>query len=1015
MKKIIHLSDIHYRSDWMENQGVVLDALFRDIEGQIKTDNKKNVYVVFSGDVVLRGERCEQYDEFIGVFGERLDALGIGIGNRICVPGNHDVSRKDVVENKVEHNGVLTQLDNEKLFNDYASKSGNLFQAKFKNYGVFEKRFAKFGVVNDLFCGAGHVLDGELAVYCLNTSIASRADSALDKNNLMINTRKINEWLSENDSVCRVLVMHHPVEWLNDWSKKELNRLINHGFDLCLSGHGHEQSVYHSRSTGDRGDVVACSAPALFTSKENELGYAVINIKDNGCVESVAYRQWSNRSNFVKGVSFTENDDGVFYIGKDGGSGNRCVIRKDSSGTVANNIFAKRLEGALQSFSSQPTVWVEPLVMPHSEDKNNDAEGEPVDLDSFVDEPKSLLIQSPPQFGQTCLALYLAECAWKKNKFWLYLDAKTLKLHTIDREVDRELEIFGLDESRINCVIVDSWVAHDSGAEKVVKKIIKKFKNIPVVLMQSVDDLRIMSENLQLDVDKVFDRAYLWSLSRDKVRKIVSDYNDRRHVGDEEVVLKKVVSDMSVLNMHRTPLNCLTLLKVSEVKFDDSPVNRTEIIKRVLFLLFNVDDIPTYKSRPDLKDCEYVLGKFCEKLIRVRRAKFSRKEFIDDLNRFCSERVLALDVAVVFDVLYLNNIVVACGNEFAFKFSYWVYYFAAQRMHQDKAFAKYILEDMNYSSFPEVIEFYTGIDRSRDDALKTLVNDIRVTRETVEKRCGLPVEMNPYRFGRWKPTEETIVEMENEIKDGVQKSKLPSSVKDTYADRGYNRVLPYNQELADFLTDYSLATLMQIVKAGSRALRNSDYVDPELKRELLAEISASWEQISKVILVISPILAEKKIAMYDGAGFALSGSFGDTREERFNRIITNIPYNIVDWYKDDVFSSKMSPLLMEHFGNISDEQAKHRFSLLLILTRPAGWRRKIEQYIEEISKNSFYLFDAFRLLRSEYRYSFSSTSELKDIEYVMKMALAKHETGSKKPGKKMIDRMSDKVLPERRE
>jgi hypothetical protein len=71
-----------------------------------------------------------------------------------------------------------------------------------------------------------------------------------------------------------------------------------------------------------------------------------------------------------------------------------------------------------------------------------------------------------------------------------------------------------------------------------------------------------------------------------------------------------------VLNLHRTPLNCLTLLKVSEIDFDESPVNRSEMIKRVLFLLFNIDDVPTYKTRPDLKDCEYVLGYFCEHLIR---------------------------------------------------------------------------------------------------------------------------------------------------------------------------------------------------------------------------------------------------------------------------------------------------------------------------------------------------------------------------------------------------------------
>ena len=55
MKKIIHLSDLHFRRGWEETQGVVLNAFFTDLNKQVGKLNPTDLYVVFSGDVVLEG------------------------------------------------------------------------------------------------------------------------------------------------------------------------------------------------------------------------------------------------------------------------------------------------------------------------------------------------------------------------------------------------------------------------------------------------------------------------------------------------------------------------------------------------------------------------------------------------------------------------------------------------------------------------------------------------------------------------------------------------------------------------------------------------------------------------------------------------------------------------------------------------------------------------------------------------------------------------------------------------
>ncbi|TGE15916.1 hypothetical protein [Hymenobacter elongatus] len=190
--------------------------------------------------------------------------------------------------------------------------------------------------------------------------------------------------------------------------------------------------------------------------------------------------------------------------------------------------------------------------------------------------------------------------------------------------------------------------------------------------------------------------------------------------------------------------------------------------------------------------------------------------------------------------------------------------------------------------------------------------------------------MNPLRLAQWKPTEEHVLKMHNDISDDVLNSRLPESLKDQYADKSYNQVKPYDQSIQSIFEEYALHNLMQKISASSRALRNSDYVDPEIKKKLLKEIIRGWEQLSKVLLALAPILASKGQAAFEGCGFELSGDFGNTFEERMNSIIQVNPTNVVGYFKDDLFSNKMGPLLYAHFSLETDAIKKHQLALLFV-------------------------------------------------------------------------------------
>ena len=676
-----------------------------------------------------------------------------------------------------------------------------------------------------------------------------------------------------------------------------------------------------------------------------------------------------------------------------------------------SKIFQDRLNKALSTFSDQPIIWLEPILSNSNEISTNPDENyaKRINIEELISTSQSVIIKSPPQFGLTCLSHYMVKKAWEKDALWIYIDSETTKPHKIEKHVAQEAANLGFNVSDIKCIILDSWNTYEQDSFKKLKSLCDAYKDIPICVMHTIDDTNFFTKGTEEKINREFEVLHLLALPQGQIRKAVSEYNKEKDLGEEDVVLSKVVSDLEVLNIHRTPMNCFTLLKASEKNFDESPANRTNLLEKVLFVLFNDKNIPTYTTKPDLKDCEYVLGCFCENMIRNDSYNFTKDFFINELKRICSEKLLDIEVEILFDIFTYNSVIVFKECNYAFRASYWIFYFAAKRMHSDKIFAEYIFSSKKYISFPEIIEFYTGIDRNRGDALEILSRDIEEIRNTVHSKVRLPEGMNPYNLIQWHPTEEQICRAQEQISENVQLSGLPEAIKDQHADKSYNQIRPYNQSIQTFFEEYSLHNLMQNIRASSRALRNSDYVDPHVKREILIKILNGWEEISKVLFALTPILASKGEASFQGETFILADNFGETFEERMNMIIQVNPTNVVGFFKNDISSNKIGPLLYDQFSKENNKLIKHQLALLIVFTRPRGWKKHIENYIVSLSKNSFYLYDISNNLNARRQFDFLNDEELRNIEYLLKLGFAKHEYGGGKP----LHQISKISLPKR--
>lgn len=971
---IVHVADIHYRPNEPEGVSTVLQAFVRDLQNQRNIVAADRYYIAITGDLVFSGSDSQAYSALYEEFDEALSKVGFAKDVRVVVPGNHDMDQLTV---KHDSDGfqkeLTTRKNNERDLNDFISTHSHK-DTRFSNYHNFESRFAKFGTACSVL-GQGWKLADDLGVFCLNTALCSSAgsNSYPDEGELAIGTRCLTEWCNSTTTSTNILLMHHPTDHLNTWSSKELQRLIEQHFSLCLCGHRHTQNIYHDRISQK---TLIVSAPQLFTSKDDTLGYGIVLLED-GRVDEISYRQYVDGA-FLAGSHFSRNDTGVVSI--------PSAVRTDTKR------LERALTTALSSYKGQPEIFIKPAV---TKDRESD-DGENL-LSELIVNPTSSLVLAQPQFGQTCLCHYMRLKAYKRGSLWAYIDANHTKTRKVLDVIQEQLDFFGVTTTHPDCILLDSWNGSIIDHANMLKCLDSEFPETPILVMVNYTE-PTFSENFSLSkLQHKFEMVHLQPLSQTRVRELIAKYGEAKKLPSNDAVVTKVVRDLAALNVHRTPLNCLTLLRVFEKDQNEEIINRTKLIKTVLFILFTDTESFTYaSSKPDVDDCEFILGKFCKSLIERATRTFTRQDLLESLRAYCQEKLISVDVEVVIDILESNKILLRFRDTLEFKHSYWIFYFAATYMLHDSEFAEQILSNRNYVNYPEIIEFYTGCDGRRADAVETLVADIEALVASVDGKIGILEEFNPYEQAVWNPTDKAIEAMQIEVLKKVEESNLPTEIKDRYADQTYDFGAAYDQSINQILHEYSVLSLMQTIKATSRALRNSKYIDPELKRRMLSCIIKGWASMSRVFVLLAQTLAQKGHANYDGFGLILSKGFDGSHQEKLKGILLAGPFNVVHYLKDDLSSGKIGPLVYSLLTSDIDNIQKHFLAHFLVRERPEGWYKPVYEYMNLLHRNSFYLWDLSNALNSELALGFTTRNEQDHLKDLTEIVVAKHVGGSRK-------------------
>lgn len=246
---ILHLSDLHIVTHSGDNYSTVLNRMLDHIEGV--TLNVEKIIIVFTGDLVEKGEFEKAKGTIYKFFTDLKEKLGDKIIDIVCAPGNHDKKRGRLIL------GTDVKEGDEAFWQKFRTEEWPYFENQFSEYKETISHIQKeiFGVQPQTDSTYGvrfvEIEDGcTICFLCFNS--AWTCIGGTDEGNLRIGKFQLDELMNEyqknKKNVDLVIgLMHHPTDWLTKTEQKYLNQYMTDEYrlntNIMLQGHIHEKET----------------------------------------------------------------------------------------------------------------------------------------------------------------------------------------------------------------------------------------------------------------------------------------------------------------------------------------------------------------------------------------------------------------------------------------------------------------------------------------------------------------------------------------------------------------------------------------------------------------------------------------------------------------------------------------------------------------------------------------------------------------------------------------------------
>lgn len=1017
----LHISDLHLKAESYD-QHVVLRALIENVKDSNSRDIKPDLIFV-SGDIANTGQAAE-YQNAKRFFDELLQAANLPKDRLVIVPGNHDVDRTKSI-------GLARTLSTREEADAYFSPTSskhhiNIAQEAFKDW--YNNYFTdKFCV--DSSCGQWKVIElGELKVGVLpiNTALFSFGDD--DQGKLFIGRRALDEALNQAnaDFDLKIAIMHHPLDWLSETERQNIQKTLREKFDCILAGHLH---VSETETRHDNEDsAIFLSAGASYQTRDYPCTAMYVSVIGNQLkIHPIRYED-SPKEKWTL-------DTSVFHSAKDyfgrfnlpclsGGikaSNPVQALAKETSETINISSHAetqrslalkKEFENDLFMSPHGKVLYAEPRIMNIPQELNGleEIDKEASTIEEIIESKKSYIIEARSEYGGTTLCKRLAfEASQLHNKAVYLADAR--KLPNYRKKLAIEFKDFSQPKESNRILILDGY---DSRRDE---KLLKEIRSLELfdryILLVSNGELR-QSNIIYFGDDSIeFIYRYLWTLNRSDVRqfaKTMSESGDSDYISS---IVNKVYSDLLDLCIPLTPSNVVMYMRVLFKEEDFRPLNRVDIVERYLGEMLRkpsdlYHDAFTSKNKMD------VISAFIFDLYNKELSVFNFSDWQSFCQSHMRKTLTNFDSDRLLNDLIQSRIMVHYDGKISLKYAFFYSYFLGRHIARHPKLLADFTASTNMCLIEGVIEVIAGLSTDNTNIVENLIKRLETALDTFHQKY-VDESFDPYKSAHW-PDNTQDETFWKSITDEIEKGPCQTNEIDLIKTSLHSELKTGNQKTHFWKLQELEIQIFKTAYFLLEALKNSDDIEGELKKRSVLNFYKTHLIGLQIGAILAPLLAQYRNVIWPGlvSYRDFNQEFEPDDEKQFKQavhaVLGSLGIAVAMKAGHEIGTRKLG----EVFKSLSADNELVGFMGLvnfncIVISKPSGWFEVLQTIIQKTDKTSFYLNNMLRVLLANYKEEINLGGEREKLKQLIAAIQVKRANSKKVATAKATERMKAKL------
>lgn len=941
---ILHISDFHFSKRKAREQGIVVDALIKDLK-TLCIGHRKPDLIVFTGDLV-QAAGVDGHDDAYDFLIDRV-SKGTGCSDEriFIVPGNHDLAWSALDSFASEHRewrAVLGTDEEMSKFNELYE--GGAFDAavnrKFASFFELERYIGgderkRTRKMRTSFAWVDRIEALNIDLVTFNTAVLSTGGHKAfeeDERNLAVPEYAMIEAAKAlTPGSLRIFATHHPFGMLSEQAARYLEGEFARHATIHLFGHMHDPQPRNTASL--KGEVLSDQAGAVFTARKDYYnGYSLITIdRSNGLSETLIRSYFKDRDVFDDGIDVVEG--GRWYPSQEA----RQHFRKIAA-PVDEAMFREHLVGpALDRLKAEEAVaggegdlhdrFVAPplrrtFIQEVSGDEGKIEVETPVPFGDVVAEDTNLILYARAEYGRTTLL--------RELRYRLLADGTGVRFPRLPVLIEfanvgvnadamlrsvrgrSELTPDGHDvESLLKlghaCVMVDDVHFADVKRMRVLREFVARFPKARYVLSSPQSSATQFGAHVDPEMPVRFEFVEVREFRRNDMRQLLTRYEQ---CTDVEGWLDRLQNEFREINLPFTAANGSILIEILAEKHNFTPINRAVLMEQ--FVDSSLRKAAVEQSRRETFDYTNktdLLAHIAAWMARNDDYVPLKEAVRTEMKAYVDTRGLIVSLDdLMHEFLTARIFIARAEDRISFRYRGVLEYFIALRMTSEPAFKDWVMEEDRYLRYVNEIQYYAG--KHRNDA--ALVDLVRERHQRIlEEAMGDLGEIDLTQLETMQLPGDDGEHTVEEAADAITSPPLSQDEKDAELEAEFPTDAEDRQEVFRPLVKETSDRVMLSLVLYSGLVKNMELIPDVDKRLHLAVILKGWSIILVAALRFAPRLAKERRVRINGALYEVQAPQGMSDMALLKQMMLRLPHVHIRMLSNTLGTEKLERQLAE--------------------------------------------------------------------------------------------------------